>query len=237
MVSKREGNAPKPELLALRGARIVTAAESEKGAVLATGIVKQMTGGDPISARGLFKDTEIFFPEFTPIIATNNAPRIQDKTNAIWGRIKCWPFTVTIPEEQRIPDFDIRLFEEGSGILNWMIKGLKRYYAAGCQLAEPPELLASTNEYRADQDTVLKFIEARCTLGPKENVAQSLLYLEFETWCDETGEFAVSKKDFFKSFKDRKHRFYSPGNVRSIQGIRIKTSREIEEWDQQQNES
>jgi len=72
---------------------------------------------------------------------------IWGSDHAIWRRIRRWPFTVRISDEQKILNYDQRLAGE-SGILNWMLAGLQRYYAAGT-LAKPPELVANTNAYRA----------------------------------------------------------------------------------------
>ena len=232
-MEKRNNDAdtPRSDLMALRGARLVFSPETSKDSPLDVATVKGLTGGDPLSTRDLHGKNTVFDPEFTPIMVTNHSPRIRDTNDAIWNRIRRWPFIVQIPDENIISDFNTQLSEEGPGILNWMIEGLERLQARHGKFDDPEELLESTRAYRADQDIVLKFIDERCTLGPDAKVGQTVLYEDFEDWCKNSGEITISKKEFFKSFKDRKYRFYKPLNVRSIQGIRVKTTREEEEWE------
>jgi hypothetical protein len=63
---------------------------------------------------------------------------------AIWRRILLWPFEVTIPEADRVPGYERALMAEGSGILTWLISGLRRYQEAGrLAVPAPPEPAAA----------------------------------------------------------------------------------------------
>lgn len=225
-----DADTPRSDLMALRGARLAISPETTKDTPLDVATVKGLTGGDQISLRDLHQKNTVYDPEFTPIMVTNHSPRILDTTDAIWNRIRRWPFTVQIPDEKIISDFDQRLAEEGSGILNWMIEGLERLQARGGKFDDPTELLESTRAYRADQDTVKKFIFEKCVVSASGIVGKATLYSEYDKWCTESDEIAISRKEFYKSFHPPEYKFVQNFHERSIKGIRLKTTPEQEEF-------
>ena len=85
----------------LKGARYVTASEAEAEQRLAESLIKQMTGGDVISARFLHQEFFDFAPTHKIFFGTNHKPVIRGTDPAIWRRIRLVPFDVTIPEAER----------------------------------------------------------------------------------------------------------------------------------------
>ncbi len=96
----------------LQGARLVVASESEEQRQLSESLLKNLTGGDSVSARFLHREYFEFRPEFTPFLATNHRPIIQGVDHAIWRRLKLVPFTVTIPDEEQDKELPAKLEEE-----------------------------------------------------------------------------------------------------------------------------
>jgi putative DNA primase/helicase len=90
-----------PELASLAGARAVMTTEVEERSLLAESLIKQMTGGDPIPARHLYKDPIEYVPYFKLLIAGNHKPRILGDDLGIWRRIHLIPFMVTIAAASR----------------------------------------------------------------------------------------------------------------------------------------
>lgn len=93
------------------------------GRRLAEGLVKQLTGGDTVSARKLYSEFFQFRPEFKLWLAANHKPVIRGTDQAIWRRIRLIPFTVTIPEQEQDPDLVRKLTAELPGILRWAVDG------------------------------------------------------------------------------------------------------------------
>ena len=93
----------------LAGSRFVSAVETESGRRLAEGLVKQMTGGDRMTARFLHHEFFEFQPTFKLWLAVNHKPRITGSDHAIWRRIRLIPFTLTVPESERDPDLTEKL--------------------------------------------------------------------------------------------------------------------------------
>ena len=106
------------DLARLQGARFVTAVEAEGGRRLAEAHVKQLTGGDKITAWHLYPEYFEFDPTFRLWLAVNHKPIIQGTDRAIWRRIRLIRFAVTIPEPERDKRLGEKLLAELPGILS-----------------------------------------------------------------------------------------------------------------------
>jgi P4 family phage/plasmid primase-like protien len=146
------------ELVPLAGARVVTASETGAGKRLDEALVKEMTGGEPISCAPKYGDFFTFQPVFKPLLATNHKPQVRGVDEGIWRRLILLPFTVTIPETERDRDLPAKLQQELSGILNWVLAGVRDFLDAG--LAIPEEVRAATQDFRSEQDILGAWTEA-----------------------------------------------------------------------------
>lgn len=195
---------PRPDVLALRGARLVVAVELQAGHRLNEALVKQMTGGDPVTTRNLYSTTmETFDPSHLAILVTNPLPVVRGLEDAIWRRLQFWPFAVTIPPEERVAEYDRVLLEEAPGILNWMIEGLRRYYAQGNLLSVPPPVTAATARYRAEMDPLAPFLRDECVRDSAGVADRAVLYERYATYCGEVGDEALAKRGFAQALKER----------------------------------
>jgi P4 family phage/plasmid primase-like protien len=96
------------EVLKLKGKRYAVMQEPSKGVKLNEGIMKELTGGDPIQARGLYSESEIFEPQFSLVVCTNNLFDIESNDDGTWRRIKKVDFVSKFidPEEQHTDNTD-----------------------------------------------------------------------------------------------------------------------------------
>lgn len=171
------------EKAALFGIRMLVASETESGAKLAEASIKELTGGDVISARRMREDPWSFKPTWTLFLHTNRRPNIAGGDEGIWRRVKLIPWTVTIPAEERDPDILARLHEEASGVLNWVVEGAKAFLSQG--LNEPQAVAVATQGYRGDEDTVARFVAEhgiRTDQGSKVDTAD--LVTAHGRWCE-----------------------------------------------------
>jgi len=182
------------DIARLVGARFVTAVESEHGQPLAEAMIKQVTGGEPIVARFLFKEFFQYYPQFTLWLASNHKPIIKGGDHGIWRRIKLVPFTVTIPPEKQDQDLSSKLKAEAPGILNWMLEGCREWQRQG--LNPPPEVMAAVSEYRSEMDMLAEFLDEKCVLGLNEKVKGKDLYKAYRDFCEAEGELTLGKKRF-----------------------------------------
>jgi putative DNA primase/helicase len=133
------------ELAGLRGARLVTAIETEEGRRWAESRIKTLTGGDKVEARFMRQDFFEYTPQFKLIIAGNHKPGLRSVDEAIRRRFNLIPFTVTIPPGERDETLPAKLNAELPGILAWMIDGCLDWQERGLA---PPEIVTEASAER-----------------------------------------------------------------------------------------
>ncbi len=200
-LASRHTDTARPDLARLRGARLVAAVESESGRRFAEALVKQVTGGDVVVARRLYREHFEFTPAFKLVIATNHRPTIRGTDNAIWRRVRLVPFTVTIPPEERDPELPDKLLEERAGILAWAVEGCAEWQQIG--LDPPDDVRAATDAYRRDMDVLGGFISDRCTVSSDARATAGALYEAYLTWAHQAGEKAASRRAFGLALAER----------------------------------
>lgn len=199
-VTKQNTGNANTDIARLKGSRLVSAVESEQGKRLAESLVKQLTGGEPITARFLYQDEFEFKPSFKIFLTTNHKPEIRGTDRGIWRRIKLIPFTVTIPTEEVDTKLDEKLKKEFPGILRWAVEGCLKWQRDGLQ--EPKEVREATEGYREEMDILLHFVNDCCVINPRAKVAAKNLYLSYQRWCDDNGEYSLKQRKFIEQLKE-----------------------------------
>lgn len=199
MVSKNGGGNATPDVANLRGKRLVTASESSENHTLAESLIKDLTGGDMISARQLYSDPIQFKPTHTLWLSTNHKPLIKGTDTGIWRRIKLVPFTRAIPENEQDKKLLENLKEEQSGILNWIIDGAMKYAEHG--LVDPKQVREATDEYRYELDRAAQFIDECCSVDVHFTVPKQQLYNAYVEWVTNAGAYERPEKR--KHFADK----------------------------------
>jgi putative DNA primase/helicase len=208
------------DIARLVGVRFVAAVEGDEGGRLSEALVKQMTGGDTITARFLYHEAFDFQPTHKIWFSTNHQPLIRGTDDAIWRRIRLIPFEVLIPEAERDPHLAEKLRAEFSGILRWAVEGCLLWQREG--LGMPPEVQAATNEYRTDMDAVGRFLAECCIERPDAKVAAASLYAAYTQWCEQTGERPLSQRMLGRKLAERGYQPIRTSAVRMWQGIGLR---------------
>lgn len=188
LLAKKEGGVPN-DVARLRGARLVTASETEDGKRFSEAFIKDLTGGDTISARFMRAEWFDFKPECKVFLGTNHKPVIKGTDNAIWDRLRLVPFAVTIPMEQRDKGLRERLMAELPGILTWAVQGCLEWQEEG--LGMPSAVSAATATYRSEMDVLGAFFEDRCLIANGVRASAGELYKAYTDWCEKNGERGV----------------------------------------------
>lgn len=204
LITLNRNDAHPTGLTDLDGARFVASEEVDQGKKLAEALVKKLVGGNRIKARKMRQDYYEFDPTHKLFLVANHRPEIHGTDEAIWARIKLVPFTVFIPETDRILNFGTILFEEeGAGILAWLVKGCLAWQRDG--LSEPAVVQAATEAYRSDSDPVAAFLAELCntfldhpTLKTEAREDKDRLYQAFADWhrTNGAGGEPLSGRDF-----------------------------------------
>jgi putative DNA primase/helicase len=190
----RNNEGPRNDIAVLRGARMVAASEADGGKRLAESLIKEITGGDTIRARFLFKESFEFKPQFKLFLAANYKPQIRGTDDGIWRRIRLVPFTVTIPPEEVDKNLPQKLVAELAGILAWAVEGCLQWQQTG--LGEPQEVLEATADYREEMDVLGDFLGASCTVSPEVRCYSRELYKAYRFWSEAQHTEPLSETSF-----------------------------------------
>lgn len=156
--------------------------------------VKELTGGDTVTARRMRQDFFEFHPTHHLWLMGNDKPAVESGGDAFWRRLRLIPFTHKLPEEEQDEDLPKRLRNEHApAILQWVIEGAVRYAAQGLR-DEPESIREETEKYAASSDTVGQFLADECYTGPAyEDYSTRVIDVRaaYERWCHQNGETAL----------------------------------------------
>ena len=204
----RSPAAPSPDIMALRGKRLVWASETDEGKNINAGKVKLLTGGDTLTGRDPFGKRQVKFePTHKLLLLTNFRPHVNPKDNALWERIHLVEFKISFVDRpagpnQRPVDKNLlsALKQEASGIAASLVAGFFEYQAKG--LMPPPQVLSATAMYRKTEDLIEQFFE-ECTVIEEGALSKGgKLFTAYEGWCLDRG--AKSKRmNFYDELNTR----------------------------------
>ena len=202
---------PNPELLDLKGKRILFASETAEGKRINSEGVKRLTGGDILSARPNYGNDIIQFrPTHSIFLQTNFLPRIPANDVALWERIKIinFPFRfVDSPKKENERPIDRSLADklkaEKNGILTWLVQGCLKVQRDG--LRPPLSVLAEINAQWTESDIIGQFAEECVYESPGAKTLLRDIYGAFSEWCEEnTGQKPrMNSQQFNRDFKRR----------------------------------
>jgi putative DNA primase/helicase len=185
------------EVLKLKGVRYAVMQEPSKGVKLNDGIMKELTGGDPLQARGLYSESEIFEPQFNLVVCTNSLFDIETADDGTWRRIrKCDFMSKFIDEGETHTDDTPYVYLKDKGLKD-KLSSLAPVFASmlvnrayetegiveNCSTVEN-----ASNKYRKGQDHIAGFISEMIVQvdNPNKYVNKTGLNSAFKKWFEET---------------------------------------------------
>ena len=189
------------DIARLSKARFVTSSEPNEGFRFDEGLIKQLTGGDKVTARFLYAEEFEYTPKFKIWVSTNHKPIIRGTDDGIWRRLVLIPFDVQIPEEKVDKDLKYKLLREAPAILNWMAEGAYMWMQEGLEM--PDKLKAASKAYRTEMDVIEQFIEDECKRVDDGRVKANELYSVYKNWANENNAYKMSNKDFGQKMKEK----------------------------------
>lgn len=195
--SKRRGDQATPDIARLPGVRLLRVSEPEKGSSLNEGLIKMVTGQDPVDARHLNKGFFTFLPDFKMTISGNHKPKVKDTSDGIWRRMQLVPWSVQIPKEERDRKLGETLRGEASGVLNRLLDGAIDWIAHG--LIEPDEVRMATQAYRDASDDLGRFLSDLCEVSADKDhvrVGSKELHELYQAWAESAGGATMHIKGF-----------------------------------------
>lgn len=193
---QKDAEAASPTLAGLKGKRFVTMSESNEYGKLDEEKIKQLTGGEEISARALYQSAITFRPQFTLWLSCNDLPMVTDKSLFASERIKVIEFNrhFTQKEQDTHLKDELTSIEAMSGIFMWLVRGYIKYKERGLEM--PDHLKQVVSKYERDNDLVLQFLESRCVRNEESNIKAKDLYNAFKLWAKSEGAYVLSARKF-----------------------------------------
>ncbi len=189
------------DIARLQSSRMVLMSEPDPGKRFSDNAIKSLTGGDTIVARFLHKEFFEFSMKAKIIMLTNHEIKAIGTDHGLWRRMVVIPFTFQVPEDKKDKYLQEKLIAEAETVLAWMVQGCLLWQKEG--LEQPQELVKVKNEYRVGQDAVGLFIEECCIEDSKYKIAATELYSVYKKWCESTGEYELSQREFGKRLREK----------------------------------
>ena len=197
LLTKPRGNSSQasPEVAHTKGKRCAIFQEPENDDKIHVGHMKNLTGGDKIMARGLFKDPIEFYPQFKTILACNKLPDIPSADGGTWRRIRVVPFEMKFVDNPTVPNEKKKIDNIEEMMNEWKVPFMSiliHYYAIYRKygLKEPEKVLKYTNEYQKLSDNYMEFIRDYVVEGGSSDyINDDELWKIFKEWYKDSNRF------------------------------------------------
>ena len=179
------------EIIQLKGVRYAVMQEPSKDAVINEGILKELTGGDPIQARALYSDSEIFEPQFSLVVCTNALFDVKSNDDGTWRRMKLVDYmSKFISEGETHTDDTPYVFPKDKSLKEKLPKWapvfvsmlVKRAFETDGEVIDCNEVVAASGKYRQGQDCISGFIIEKIVKAQGKTVGKQSLNVVFKEW-------------------------------------------------------
>lgn len=180
---------PRPDLLRALRKRLVFSSETSSAWHLHADQVKRVTGGEPLSARGMRSNEFVeVVPAFTPWIFVNAPPTIEGADLAVLRRLVVVPWDVLIPKEAEDSSLSGRLSSPSgrAAVLAWALEGWTKY-AARPDLSAPPETWYARQKFLSELSDFDRALEEISEADPEGHCSPAALYQAYLVWCNAQG--------------------------------------------------
>jgi len=184
------------EIVQLMGVRYAVMQEPSKGEKINEGIMKEITGGDPIQGRALFKEAVTFIPQFKLVVCTNTLFDIKSNDDGTWRRIRVCDFVSKFLDNPYDDEFkfpksecpyqykiDLKIdekFGKWAPVLASMLVDMtyeKHGIVKDCSI-----VMGSSDQYREGQDYLTEFCKEKIKQVPGGKIKKTELWEVFKQW-------------------------------------------------------
>lgn len=183
------------EVSQLMGVRYAVMQEMSKGDKMNEGIMKEITGGDPIQARALFKDTVTFIPQFKLAVCTNTDFEETSNDDGTWRRMRYIDFISKMLEkpyeDPKFPKSEFpyqypldknldKKFDSWAPILMSML--VEQAYTLQGVVNDCDVVLSNSDKHREKQDFMAEFAKDKIKTVADGRIKKSELLETFKQW-------------------------------------------------------
>lgn len=178
-------NSSGSELARLHGKRLVLVSELPSNNRLDTALLKDITGGDLVSARFLYQQPFDFYPQCKIWLKGNYMPSLSDLDKGISRRLKVIPFVNEVPASRRVTGLVDELMQELPAIAVWAVRGAQEWLTSG--LGTSVEVERATKEVLNPKSSVVEFLGQKYRLREQAKTQCALLFRDYRNWCQSNG--------------------------------------------------
>ena len=205
------------EVAQLKGVRYAVMQEPTKStAKINDGVMKELTGGDPIQARALYQESETFIPQFTLVVCTNILFDVESNDDGVWRRIRLCDFMSKfvdpgVPED---PDNPYQ-FPKDKNLKDKLPKYVPIFASMLVKIAfetnghveDCDVVMSASNKYRCGQDHISSFVNEMVlkTDNQKDSIKKNELNNQFKLWFqNEQGNRKIPKSQELYDYMEKK---------------------------------
>jgi len=248
-----ESGAANPDIIGLRNKRFIYMGEPDESEPLNTSRMKQFTGEDDVSARGLFADQSKFKITGKIFMMCNKFPAINTTDRGTWRRVRAVPFEAVFvdPDAEEKPDpaknIHLKDYELDAKLRKWRTLFMSRlvhiykndYLSKGIGTV-PAIVMQESTKYQETFDSVGKFMNARMRqikVGGYEADIQHIFRV-YKRWYEEVGGGVGKKLSQIELYKRLSTKCGEPADKRTFKQMRLfDDDADIEEYDKSLQES
>jgi putative DNA primase/helicase len=163
--------------------------------------LKSLIAGESVMVDRKYQDPLTLRIQGKWLVLANHFPAITDQSSGFWRRWDIVPFSVVIPEHERVPLLEQQIvMHELSGVLNWAIEGLLRLLKRGSfDVVLPEPMRAMLRQAKTETNSVQAWFEAvDCQLATEARTPKAKVYSHYADWCRSNGMAPVSSVKFWK---------------------------------------
>lgn len=229
-------NTAQSELERTRGRRFAVMQEPGENEKLNTGLMKELSGGDRILTRGLFKDPIEFRPQFKMILTCNELPEVQSDDGGTWRRIRVIEFTskfVENPDPKKPNEFpiDYELSEHFDVWADTFISMIIHHHRSfdPKKMVEPTEVRIATEGYKKNNDVIGQYVAERVVADATatKRVLLNKMFSDFRTWAGQAMQKGkkLPDRNQFRAIIEKTHGAY-PSDGKGWRNLRLLTTTE-----------
>lgn len=224
-------NSAQSELERTKGRRFAVMQEPGESERLNIGLMKELSGGDRIMCRGLFKEPIEFKPQFKMAMTCNELPEVPSDDGGTWRRIRVVEHTskfVESPDPANPKEFlmDPEITDKFDRWADTFISMLISHHAAidPKNIAEPDSVKASTNKYKQNNDLVGQFVSEKMKADETstDRITITKAYNDFRVWVQGSGvkrDKKLPDRNQFRAYIEKQFGAY-PSDGKGWCGIR-----------------
>ncbi len=219
-----------PEMAKLKGVRFAVLQEPDEKSRINVGLMKEMTGGDTITARALYKEPIEFKPQAKMILVCNHLPELPYDDEATWRRVRSVEFKSKFVNPEEVDPTDryshpkdeelAEKLQDWAEPFMWvLIQFYDKWRNHG--LKEPASVIAFTKKYQAQNDQFRDFFDEYIIKDSSADEPMTMreVYMKYGEWYtqNETGT-KRPKKDLQKYLEKRIGQHHMAGENKGHDG-------------------